>query len=65
MSESKENKNSKKDQSKKPDWISIIEKSPNDITQHMYELFKNSTLSTNFEEELKEELKNQKRSSRE
>ncbi len=58
----------KKDQSKKqsgeksqkPDWVDIIEKNSDDLTKHMYALFKNGMLKTNFEEELEKEKKRSK-----
>jgi hypothetical protein len=56
-------KDSKKEQHQKvgkPNWISAIEKNPNDITKYMWDLFRDKELKTNIEEDLKKDAKTSK-----
>ncbi len=44
----------------KPNWISAIEKNPNDITKYMWELFMDKELKTNIVEDLEKDAKSSK-----
>ena len=41
----------------KPNWISVIESNPDDITRYMWDLFQDLELKTNIEEDLKKDKK--------